>query len=61
MTFLENLEPLLKAVEQYADMTRLRSEAVSGKGLSNVIVQQNQAATDLLKAAIEFAKWGKKR
>lgn len=61
MTFLENLEPLLKAAEQYAMVSELR-EGRNGLELSRkpgVIVNlQHEAETELLKAAIEYAEWG---
>jgi hypothetical protein len=48
MTFLENLEPLLKAAEEYA-------KAVSALEPQRLLA----AEAKLHEAAVQYAKWGK--
>jgi hypothetical protein len=60
MTFLENLEPLLWAAEQYAGLTYRREHYQKDLGtFGDLVIEQNEAAQALLAAAIEFAKWSK--
>jgi len=59
MTFLEKLEPLLRAAEKYAELSELRSDLPPARKLGTIVLEQKEAETALLKAAIEFAKWGK--
>lgn len=55
MTFLENLAPLVNAAEKYANLTQM----CETHSTVETIVNQSDAARELLAAAIEFAKWGK--
>ncbi len=53
MTFLENLEPLVLAAEKYAELTQT---VMFDENQQNA---QREAELALLRAAIEFSKWGK--
>jgi len=57
MTFLEALDPLLVAAQEYARLTELRE--ASPPCLGTIILQQSEAAKALLQAAVEFNKWGR--
>jgi hypothetical protein len=53
MTFMENLEPLLNAAAKYAELSELSDKNPT----PHTIMLQSDAAKELLKAAIEYAKW----
>ena len=60
MTFTGALAPLMIAAEKYAALSEIHpTHNIPTRKLGCVIQEQKEAEIALLKAAIEFAKWGK--
>jgi hypothetical protein len=56
MTFIENLEPLLKAAENFAKAAKLHRD---NQYRASTKDSYEEADCDLKQAAVKYAEWGK--